>query len=450
MARTTELLTAIKVKNAKAKGLYPDGAGLYLKVTETGSKSWVYRYKRAGKVRDMGLGNADADKVGSVSLAQARRLAGEARQKLLDGVDPLDERKAEAIVAQETEDAEKGEGKGKATTFKAVAEEFIRAKEAGWSNLKHRDQWRATLAGFAYPLIGHLSVAEVDTSHVLQVLQQPMPVERRGKKGAGSPMAPLWQARAETATRLRARVEAVLSAAKAMRLREGENPARWADHLEHFLPPQPKSKRLKHHPALPYGELPEFMARLRENTSISARALEFVILTSARTGEVLNAAFPEFDLEAKVWIVPAKRMKGGKEHKVPLTPRAVEIVNGMAKVKLSDFVFPGLKSKRPLSDMALTMLTRGMRPGITNHGFRSAFKDWAIECTDFPDFLSEAALAHVSADKVRGAYARTDLFARRRRLMQDWADFCDGTLKLVVGDDDVPRLVRSGQPALAA
>jgi integrase len=448
MARTTELLTAIKVKNAKSKGFYPDGAGLYLKVTDTGSKSWVYRYKRNGKARDMGLGNADVDKVGSVTLAQARKLAGDARQKLLDGIDPLDERKAEAIVESDAKEAEAGEAKGKATSFKAVAEEFVRTKKSGWKNQKHRDQWSNTLAAYAYPLIGNLPVADIDTSHVLEVLQQPVFLARgRNAKGA---KAPLWQARAETATRLRARIEAVLSAAKALKLRDGENPARWPDHLSHLLSAQPKSKRVKHHPALPYAELPAFMARLRENTSISAKALEFVILTAARTGEVLNAPFDEFDLEGRLWIVPAKRMKAGKEHKVPLCPRAVEIVKEMAEVKLSDYVFPGLKSKRPLTDMALTMLTRGMRPGVTNHGFRSAFKDWAIDCTEYPDFLSEAALAHISADKVRVAYARTDLFARRRQLMQDWGDFCDGTLKLVIGDDDVPRLVRSEQPALAA
>jgi integrase len=445
MARTTELLTAIKVKNAKAKGLYPDGAGLYLKVTETGSKSWVFRYKRNGKARDMGLGNADADKVGGISLAQARKLAGEARQKLLDGIDPLDERKAEAIVENE---AKTGEAAGKATTFKACAEEFVRSRKVGWKNEKHREQWSSTLAGFAYPLIGHIAVSDIDTSHVLAVLQQPVTLAK-GRKAKG-PKAPLWTARPETASRLRARIEAVLSAAKALGWRDGENPARWADHIEHILPAQPKSKRVKHHPALPYTEMPEFMARLRESTSISARALELVILTAARTGEVLNAPFDEFDLDARIWIVPGKRMKGGKEHRVPLCTRAVEIVEEMAKVKISDYVFPGVKSKRPLTDMALTMLTRSMRPGVTNHGFRSSFKDWTIDCTEHPDFLSEAALAHVSADKVRVAYARSDVFARRRRLMQDWADFCGGALKIVIGDDDVPRLVKSEQPALAA
>jgi integrase len=419
MARTTELLTAIKIKNSKVKGLYPDGASLYLKVTDTGSKSWVFRYKRAGKVRDMGLGNADVDKAGSVTLAQARKLAGEARQKLLDGVDPLDERKAEAIVEQA--------GKANARTFKECARALIGSKEGSWKNEKHRDQWRSTLEVYAYPYLGHLAAAEIDTSHVLEVLQQQVPVERRRKKNTGVvKKAPLWEARAETAARLRARIEAVLSSAKAMGWRSGENPARWADHLAHILPAQPKAKRVKHHPALPYTELPAFMARLRENTSTSARALELVILTAARTGEALKAPFSEFDLIAKIWTVPSKRMKSGRAHEVPLSPRAVEIVQEMAEVRTCDFVFPGLVSRRPLSDMALVMLTRGMRPGITNHGFRSTFKDWCIEQTDYPDHVSEAALAHVSADKVRAAYARSNLFEKRRQLMEAWADFCAG------------------------
>jgi integrase len=410
MARTTERLTAIEVKNANRKGLYPDGGGLYLKVTESKTKSWIWRYKRGGVARDMGLGA-----VADVSLAKARKLAGEARQKLLDGTDPLDARRAEGA-------ADNVEPEGSAASFKECATEFISSHEVGWKNAKHRQQWRNTLQTYAYPLIGAVAAADMGTDDVLKVLGQQIAI---AEDDAGAvKTARLWEARPETASRVRGRMEAVLSYAKAKGLRQGENPAQWRGHLDQLLPPRSKVRRVAHHAALPHAELPDFMGCLRENTSISARALEFTILTAARTGEALGARFDEMDLEAKVWTVPAERMKARREHRVPLSPRALAIVKAMAEIRLCPYVFPGLTSQRPLTDMALLMLLRDLRPGITTHGFRSTFKDWAAEQTSFPDFVSEAALAHVSADKVRAAYARSDLFERRCKLMTAWERFC--------------------------
>ena len=236
--------------------------------------------------------------------------------------------------------------------------------------------------------------------------------------------APLWNVRSETASRLRGRIEAVLSWAKARDLRTGENPAHWRGHLDQLLPTRSKVRRVRHHPALPYAEVPALTAELRSHTSISARALEFAVLTAARSGEALGARWDEIDLKRGIWVVPGERMKGGKEHRVPLAPRAVEILNEMAEIQLNEFVFFGTKQGRPLSNMAMLMLLRDLRPGVTVHGFRSAFKDWASEATSFPDYLSEAALAHASADKVRAAYARSDLFEKRRKLMEAWAQHC--------------------------
>jgi integrase len=404
MAKTTFRLTAVTVENLKAKGLHPDGNGLYLRITETGTKSWIYRYYVDGKARDMGLGPLDG-----VSLAKARRAADQYRRQRQEGLNPIEARKVrlsiEALAA------------APAPTFKECAEQLIASHEVAWRNAKHRQQWKNTLAIYAYPILGEKPVTDVDTEMVLKVLQQPVEVAQ-GKKTS------LWNARSETAGRLRGRVEAVLSWSKARGLRGGENPAQWRGHLDQLLPARSKVRRVRHHPALPYAELPTFMAGLRENSSISARALEFLILTASRTSEVRGAHWHEIDLDAKLWVVPATRMKAQREHKVPLSGRAVAILNALAKVRLNDHLFFGLKEGKPLSDMALLMLLRDLRPGITTHGFRSTFKDWASETTSFPDHVSEAALAHVAADKVRAAYARSDLFEKRRKLMGAWAAYC--------------------------
>ena len=395
MARVTYRLTAIEVEALKRRGLYPDGDGLYLRITGTGTKSWIYRYSIDGRLRDMGLGP-----LASVSLAKARKLAAECRRQRSDGTDP--------IKAREAERAAQKLALARTTSFKECAERLIAAHEAGWRNAKHRQQWRNTLGTYAYPVLGHLPVGAVDTGLVMEVLEA------------------IWTRKPETAGRVRGRIEVVLNWAKANGLRSGENPAAWRGHLDQLLPARAKVRRVKHHPALAYGELPAFMHELRAKDGISARALELAILTASRTGEVLGARFDEFDLDARLWTVPVERMKGGKAHRVPLSPRAAAIVKEAAEVRLNEYVFPGWKQGRPLSSMALLMLLRDLRTGITTHGFRSTFKTWASETTSFPDHVSEAALAHASADKVRAAYARGDLFEKRRKLMGAWATYCGG------------------------
>jgi integrase len=394
MARIIHRLAAVEVTNAKAKGLYPDGGGLYLKVTPTGTKSWILRFKRDGRTRDMGLGP-----LGVISRARARELAAEAGRQRLQGQDPIKARDAQRAVAKREEPS--------AVTFKECAEQFVASHEAGWRNpAKHAKLWRHTLRDYAYPIIGDLPIAEVDTELIMQVLK------------------PIWAKKPETASRVRSRVEAVLDWAKVKGFRNGENPARWRGHLDHLLPARSKVRRVRHHPALPYLEIPEFMEALRARKGISARALEFVILTAVRSGEARGAYWHEIDLSARTWIIPVQRMKGGKEHRVPLSDRALAILKEMQELRQNDLVFPGSKQGRPLSDMSLLMQLRELRSGITTHGFRSTFKDWAAETTNTPNLVSEAALAHAVADKVEAAYRRGDLFDRRRKLMDAWERYC--------------------------
>jgi integrase len=279
-------------------------------------------------------------------------------------------------------------------------------------------------------------VALVDTDLVLRVLQQQVEVGDKRK-------LPLWNAIPETARRLRGRIEAVLSSARARGLRTGENPANWRGHLASLLPPRSRVRPVVHYPALDYRNLPELMAKLRANNSISARALEFTILCAARTGEVLGAKFDEIDLEERVWVVPAERMKAGQEHRVPLSARAVSILRELGAIRLGNHIFPGGKRGKPLSQGALLMLLRDLHPTITVHGFRSTFKDWASETTSFPDHLSELALAHVSADKVRAAYARSDLFQKRRELMEAWVDYCESAPRVAKPSDKARVEVQS-------
>lgn len=408
MAKRVERLTDKAVKNAKI-GFHLDGGGLYLQVTSAAARSWVFRYKINGRARDMGLGSYP-----DLSLAEARDVAEKWRRRRREGADPIEARKAER-VAERLADA-------RAVTFKDCAEQLITSQEAGWRNAKHRQQWRNTLATYVYPILGKLPVADIDTSLVLKVLQQHVANGEHKK-------ATLWNAKPETASRIRGRIEAVLSSAKARGFRTGENTAAWRGHLDNLLPRRSKVRRVLHHPALDFRDVPTFMANLRANDSISARALEFTVLCAARTGEVLGAKFNEFDLQDCVWQVPAERMKAGQEHRVPLPPRAAAIIVEMSEIRLNDYVFPGGKRGKPLSNMALLMLLRGLQPGITVHGFRSTFKDWASETTSFPDHISEMVLAHASADKVRAAYARSDLFRKRRELMDEWAKHCEPARK---------------------
>jgi integrase len=389
-------LTTLAVKNAKP-GRHADGGGLHLLVKESGARSWVYRFMLNGKSRDVGLGAAAGSD--AISLSDARDLASALRLKVKAGVDPLEERQQKAAQALATAQAAEIAG----ITFKAVAEAYIAANEGSWRNEKHRQQWRNTLATYVYPVMGELPVAEIGTPHVLKILE------------------PIWQAKPETASRVRGRIETVLDAAKARGYRAGENPARWRGHIAQILPARSRLTR-GHHKAMPYDAIPAFVAELRERDAMAALALEFVILTAARTNEVLHATWGEVDLEKAIWTIPAGRMKAGKEHRVPLSSRAVEILEDVKPLKQAS-LFPADKHGT-LSPMAMTMLLRRMKQDCTVHGFRSGFRDWAAECTGYAHEVCEMALAHAIGNKSEAAYRRGDLFEKRRRLMSDWATYC--------------------------
>jgi integrase len=395
MPRAIGRLTALKVEKARDPGMYADGGGLYLRVTPERTKNWVLRFMLDRRPRWMGLGP-----LALYGLQEARAKALDARRKRHEGIDPIEARRAER--AQQRLDA------AKVITFKECAESYINAHRAGWRNGKHARQWGATLSTYAYPFIGALPVQTIDIALVLRVLE------------------PIWTAKPETANRVRGRLESILDFAKVRGYRDGENPARWRGHLDKQLPACSKIRKVEHHAALPYAELPPFLASLREQEGIAARALEFSILTAARTGEVIGACWNEVDLLDKVWKVPAARMKAHREHRVPLSGRALAILDEMQAARHGGaFVFPGGKPGRPLSNMAFLMLLRRMgRSDLTAHGFRSSFRDWAAERTNFPSEVAEMALAHAVGNKVEAAYRRGDLFEKRRRLMQQWATFC--------------------------
>lgn len=383
MARATNKLTDARCKAVSEPGRLSDGAGLYLHVKSGGAKSWAFIWKAAGKRREMGLGPYPA-----VKLARARALAAEAREAVAGGRDPIaDKRKEEE------------------PTFGEAADRFLASNEGAWRNEKHRAQWRMTLESYAMPMRAK-RVSEIGTDEVLAVL------------------TPLWQKRPETASRLRGRIERVLDFARARGWRDGENPALWRGHLKAILPARQKLTR-GHHAAMPYKAVPGFLAQLRGREAMAARGIEFLILTAARSGEVLGARWDEIDLEAGLWTVPAGRMKAGQEHRVPLSGRALAIITALSETRTSDFVFPGQKSGRPLSGMAFEMLMRRMDAGaFTVHGFRSAFRDWAGDETSFPREVAEQALAHRVGDATERAYRRADALERRRKLMEAWAGYC--------------------------
>ncbi|MDZ4314748.1 MAG: integrase arm-type DNA-binding domain-containing protein [Azonexus sp.] len=393
-------LTAVKVKTAKP-GRHADGGGLQLLVKQSGARSWVYRYMIAGKSRDLGLGPAAG--VGAISLSEARDLADALRVKVKSGIDPLSERRQEASEVLAAAQSAKVAG----MTFKASAEAHVATNKPSWRNAKHRQQWENTLATYAYPIIGDLPVAEIDTPHVLKILE------------------PIWREKTETASRLRGRIETVLDSAKARGFRHGENPARWRGHLEQILPARKKLSR-GHHKAMPYDSIPAFVAQLRQREAVASLALEFTILTAARTGEVIGATWSEVDLDKAIWTVPAERMKAGKEHRVPLSPRAVEILASRQGLE-GEHCFASLHGKK-LSGMAMAMLLRRMKQDVTVHGFRSAFRDWSAECTEYPYEVAEMALAHTIGSKTVRAYLRADLKEKRRELMLDWAVFCENPI----------------------
>lgn len=386
-------LTVLCMRQARGPGYYADGGGLQLQVSATGTQSWVFRYRRAGKRHEMGLGSAQV-----VGLARARELARACRLLLLEGRDPLTERK-QARAMQAAQQARR-------MTFDQCAAGYIQAHQGGWRSPKHAAQWKNTLATYASPVIGALPVADVDTAFVVKVL------------------APIWNTKNETATRLRGRIESILGWATVSNLRQGDNPARWRGHLDNLLANPSKVAPVKNHPALPWRETAAFMAALRRRDGIAARAVEFAILTAARSGEVRGASWDEIDLEARLWTVPASRMKAGKEHRVPLSDVVLAFLGALPRQ--CNLLFPGIKGQ-PLSDMSLTAVLRRMkRTDITVHGFRSTFRDWCSEATGnaFSREVCEHALAHSLPDRVEAAYRRGDLLDKRIRLMQAWADYC--------------------------
>jgi integrase len=387
MARQPKRLTARTVATLRKPGRHADGGNLYLTISKTGasvSGRWTFLYSLAGKQREAGFGPAAA-----VTLAEAREKAARYRSMLAKGIDPLDAKKAD----QEAAAARK--------TFGQCADELIKSKRREWRSEVHAAQWRTTIDSYCGPIMD-APIDEIDTQAVFGVLQ------------------PLWQRIPETASRLRGRIEAVLDYAKANGLRSGENPAAWRGHLALILPKRQKLSR-GHHAALPYPDIPGFIAKLREVESIPPLALEFLILTAARSGEVLSATWEEIDIAAQVWVIPASRMKAGREHRVPLSARAMEILDRMASIRTGDLVFPGQRRRRPLSGAAMGALVTG----ATLHGFRSSFRDWAGEETIFPREIAEQALAHATGDATERAYRRGDALEKRRGLMTAWANYCE-------------------------
>jgi integrase len=374
--------------------MYPDGGGLYLQVSG-GSRSWIFRFASAGRTRYMGLGS-----LGAVTLSEARQKAGEARRLLSAGEDPIAARDAQHAAARAQA--------ATAMTFRQCAEAYMADHRVGWRSARHAAQWINTLRAYAFPIFGDLPVAVVDVGLVLKVLR------------------PIWQAKTETASRLRGRIEVVLSWARTQGYRSGENPAAWRGHLENLLPPRRKVRQVKHLPALPYGEIGNFMATLRvAEQGVVARALEFLILTAARTGEVLGATWSEVDLQAGIWTIPAERMKGGREHRVPLSAASLAILRAMSAIRMSDYLFPGRGPGRPLNGRALLdLLARMGRSAITVHGFRASFRSWAAEQTYYPREICEQALGHIVGSSVERAYQRSDVIDRRRKLMDEWARLC--------------------------
>ena len=392
MARTDKKLSPRAVETIAKPGRHSDGAGLYLVVDASGARRWLYMFRWEGKLKEMGLGGFPA-----VSLAKARAKAQGAREVRDEGKNPIAERRA-------TEAAN--------VTFGEFADELIAGLQSQWRNDKHKAQWAMTLREYAAPL-RPLTLDAITTERVLAVLQ------------------PIWTTKAETASRLRGRIERVLDAAKARGLRSGENPARWRGHLDHLLPKRQKLTR-GHHAALPYSKLPAFIAELRERRALAGRALEFLVLTAARTSEVLGARWSEIDAEAKVWTIPAERMKAGREHRVPLSIRALELLGDGGKP--GELVFPGAVAGSPLSSGAMERVLDRMgygagaeAPGYTVHGFRSAFRDWCGEASTFPRELAEAALAHTVGDETERAYRRGDALEKRRKLMDAWARYAGTT-----------------------
>jgi integrase len=393
-------LTSLEIKNARA-GMHADGGGLYLSVKESGARSWIYRYQLIGRRREKGLGA-----VSDCPAVQARAEAARLKAMVANGVDPIEEQRGHREAVALKARADKVEQVVVGATFKVAAQKHIVSQKAGWRNLKHQQQWENSLATYAYPVIGDHPMRDITVQHVLEILQ------------------PIWSVKPETASRVRMRIEAVLNSAKLMGWRSGENPAIWRGGLEAVLPKISKVKRVRHHPAMPWQDLSSFMKQLRARDGISPRALEFAIMTAARSGEVRHATWSEIDLESGLWVIPAEKMKAGREHRVPLSAPVKALLEATPRIVDCPYVFPGSCNK-PMSDMSLSAVLKRMELSqYTVHGFRSAFRDWAAETTDHHPETVEMALAHAVANKVEAAYRRGDMLAKRHRLMEDWSTWC--------------------------
>lgn len=405
-----------KLKQTGARGLIAVGGvpGLHLQVSAAGATTWILRFTAGVKPgtdtpwrRDLGLGSYD-----KLPLKDAREKARRAHDLIAQGIDPITEKREQrsAMIAARLAEI----------TFEQAARQYIEARSAEWSNGKHTQQWTNTLETYAFPVIGQLRVSDIDHTHVLRVLD------------------PLWygdkdaelekdrKPKIETGTRVRQRIESILDWATVRGYRSGENPARWKGYLDKVLPARSKVQKVKHHAALSIAELPDFIPRLRQRNGTGARALEFAILTAGRSGEVRGATWNEIDLEARVWTVPAERMKTKKEHRVPLSDAAMRLLNSLPRMEGTDLVFPSPRANKPLSDNTLTKVLEDMEVPVTAHGYRSTFRDWCAEHTEFPREVAEMALAHTIGNAVEAAYRRGDLFEKRRALMGAWAEYCDG------------------------
>lgn len=391
---------------ALPEGRWGDGDGLYMRVTDRG-RFWIYRYQIAGKQRDLGLGSFPG-----ITLAQARKAAGEARA-MVKAVIPQDP----VALRRAAKDQQRAERAAR-ITFKEAADKYIAGQRSGWRNAKHGQQWVSTLETYAFPIIGSLAVAEIATAHVVAVLEKDN----------------FWENKTETANRTRGRIEAVLDWSRTRGYRAGENPARWRGHLEHSFQRRSKLQKVEHLAAMAYVDVPAFAAELHAVNSVAARGLEFAVLTAARTGEVREAQWQEIDLAAKVWCIPAERTKANRTHRIPLSGRAVQLLQAMPHEKGSDFVFPGIRPRKPISEAALLDALRFLRADVSVHGFRSSFRDWAAEQTNYARDVCEAALGHASGDKVEDAYRRTDQLAKRARLMQEWANYLANPPKAVTNN----------------
>jgi integrase len=402
---TINRLTVKQVEKIKVAGDYCDGGGLYLQVSGKSAKSWIFRFSLRGRAREMGLGS-----VSRITLAEVRDERDKYNRLLRDHIDPIEHRKRQRTEAALAEAA--------TITFKEAAAAYCTAHRAGWKSFKHAAQWASSLGTYAEPVIGNLAVRDINTGHIHRMLE------------------PIWSVMPDTASRVRGRIESVLDWARVKGYRDGENPARWRGNLDHLLPKPSKVRKVEHYAALPYVELPAFMEKLRRREGSAAHALEFIILTAARLTEARNATLQEIDPANKVWTVPGERMKGGKEHRVPLRKRALEL----AAMGSDQHLFPSpYFPDKAISEARLRELLRQLGHGnITIHGFRSTFKDWARDRTRFDNYVVEAALAHLSGDKVERAYARSDVMEKRQQLMEAWAKFCESPPAAAVADRVVP------------